>query len=86
MAYRLLPISQERLCTLKIFGGVDADGLDIGQSDTDAVAILKPAQLFETLSPFQTALRQLGDLSEYLTAIGIDAQVLEEGVTAKPIA
>lgn len=81
-----ITISQKRFCPLKIFWGVDANGLDISQSDTDAIAVLKPSQLFEALCALQAALRQLGDLSEYFAAIGIDAQVLEEGVLAKPFA
>ena len=86
MAYRRLPISQKRFCPLKILWGVDANGLDISQSDTDAIAVLEPSQLFEALGALEAALWQLGDLGEYLAAIGIDAQVLEEGILAEPVA
>ena len=46
--------------TLEILGGVDADGLDVGETHADAVAVLEPAELFEALGLFKTALGELG--------------------------
>ena len=76
---------EEFLSTLQILWCVNADGLYIRQSDTDAIAVLQPAQLLQALCLLQTALRQLGNLCQHFTTIGINAQMFEEGILSEPI-
>ena len=40
---------EEKLGSLQVFGGVDTYGLYVGEAHTDAVAVLEPTELFETL-------------------------------------
>ena len=66
-------LSEELLGSLKVFGSIDANGLDISKSYTDAIPILEPTELFQTLGLLETALRQLGNLAKHFTTVGIDA-------------
>lgn len=52
-----LACGKKALRLVEVFGRVDADGLDIGQSDLDLVAVLQPAQLLQALRQFE---RRLG--------------------------
>ena len=75
-----LACGKKALRLVEVFGRVDADGLDIGQSDLDLVAVLQPAQLLQALRQFERRLGQTRDLAQHVSTVGIEADVLEEGV------
>ena len=81
----LLAVSQELFGTLQVLWGVDADGLNVGLSHTDAIAILQPAQLLQTLRYLQRTLGQLSYFTQYLATVGIDAEMLQEGELPEPL-
>ena len=81
-----LACSKKALRPVEVFGRVDADGLDIGQSDLDLVAVLQPAQLLQALRQFERRLGQTRDLAQHVGTVGIEADVLEEGVGRQPLA
>ena len=56
-------LGQEGFGTGEVLGGVDADGLDVGEADADAVAVLQPTELFQTLGLLKGRLGQLGDFA-----------------------
>ena len=65
---------------LEIFGGVDADGFDVGDGCLDCQSVFEPTKLFERFGKFERCLLQLGDFAKSFNAIGIDADVLVVGV------
>ena len=81
-----LACGKKALRLVEVFGRVDADGLDIGQSDLDLVAVLQPAQLLQALRQFERRLGQTRDLAQHVGTVGIEADVLEEGVGRQPLA
>ena len=78
--------SEEFLCSRKVVGRVDADGFDIGEADADAIAVLQPTELFEALGLFERRGRQLRDFAKDLAAVGVEADVLQEGEFFEPVA
>lgn len=81
-----LACGKKALRLVEVFGRVDADGLDIGQSDLDLVAVLQPPQLLQALRQFERRLGQTRDLAQHVGTVGIEADVLEEGVGRQPLA
>lgn len=77
-------VSQKRFGTRQVLGRVDADGFHLRDTDLDMIACLQPSQLLQALSHLERRLRQRGNFAEHIRPIGIQTDVLVEGVSGKP--
>ena len=58
-------------------GDVDGDAAVFALADSDAIAILKPAQLLELFEVFELSRRKRGKFQKRVAAESVDADVLE---------
>ena len=62
-----------------LFGGVEADGMVIGQDDPDDSAILKRAELFQLFGLFKKSRGPVNELLKEIAPIAIEAHVSQRG-------
>jgi hypothetical protein len=60
---------------VEILFGIDTDGVTGSSGDVDGDAVVKEAELFEPLDPFEPGGREGGESVEGRFAIGVDAEV-----------
>ena len=60
-----------------LFGGVETDGMIVGQDNPDASAVFKGAELFELLRLFEKSRRPAYELFEKIAAVAVKAHVAE---------
>ena len=70
---------KESFDAVKVFFGVDADGVVVGGLDVDVEAVFEEPELLQALGAFEWAGRQGREALERGLAIGIEADVLPVG-------
>src|SRR5260370_15831719 len=81
--YLVISCSPQKRClkqrghALQVFRGVDAQRLVFGFGHANAMAILKCAQLFEPLSPFERADGQIRVPQQKIAAVHVYPEILE---------
>jgi hypothetical protein len=67
---------KEGFDAVKVFFGVDADGVEVGEFDVDVDFVFEEAELFEAFGVFESAVGEGGEAVEGCFAVGVEAYVL----------